>query len=224
MKTEKNLSTTVELDIPIPERSRRNPEATRAAILAAARIEFAAKGLNGARVNEIAKRARANKQLVYYYFGSKDDLYRAALEATYAEIRALERELDLSALPPREAMVRLIDFSLDYLNEHREFIRMLSDENAHGARHVRGSEFALRTNSPLLDLISETLDRGVAEGVFRMGVDPLELYVSIAGMTFFYFANGLTMSAIFGRDLTRPEAIASYREHIVQLTLAGLAP
>jgi len=205
-------------------RNRRNPEATRASILAAARIEFAAKGLEGARVDQIAKRAKANKQLVYYYFGSKDDLYQAALDATYAEIRASERELDLSALPPRDAMVRLIDFSLDYLDEHREFIRMLADENARGASHVRNSDTALKTNSPLLELIAETLDRGVAEGVFRDGVDPLELYVSIAGMTFFYFANGLTMSAIFGRDLSTPEALALYRNHIVTLTLNGLRP
>src|SRR5690606_11026938 len=196
-------------------RTRRNPEATRASILAAARIEVAARGLEGDRVDQIARRAKVNKQLVYYYFGSKDDLYRAALEATYAEIRAMERELDLATLPPREAMEKLICFSLDYLNEHRDFIRMLADENAHGARHVRDSVAALRTNSPLLNLIAETLERGAAEGVFRPGVDPLELYVSIAGMTFFYFANGLTMSAIFGRDLSRKESIESYRKHIV---------
>jgi TetR/AcrR family transcriptional regulator len=218
------MSTTVELGSGAPPRNRRNPEASRSSILAAARTEFAAKGLNGARVDQIAKRAGVNKQLVYYYFGSKDDLYRAALEATYAEIRALERKLDLSALPPRQAMERLIDFSLDYLHEHGDFIRMLADENAHGARHVRGSEMALKTNSPLLQLIAETLGRGVKQGVFRSGIDPLELYVSVAGMTFFYFANGLTMSAIFGRDLTRPEAIASYRDHIVKLTLSGLRP
>ena len=121
-------------------------------------------------------------------------------------------------------MARLIDFSLDYLAQHREFIRLLSDENAHGARHLQGSDLAQRTNSPLIDLIAATLERGAASGVFRRGVDPLELYVSIAGMTFFYFANGLTLSAIFGRDLTRPEAVASYRDHIVQLTLSGLRP
>lgn len=205
-------------------RNRRNPELTRATILAAARAEFAARGLDGARVDQIAARARLNKQLVYYYFGSKDDLYAAALEATYAEIRALERQLDLSALPPRAAMIRLIDFSLEYLEEHRDFIRMLSDENAHGARHVTGSEMAVRTNSPLLELIDETLRRGVASGDFREGVDPLELYVSIAGMTFFYFANNLTMSAIFGRNLSERKAVLSYRDHIVELTLKGLRP
>ena len=207
-----------------PARNKRNPEATRATILATARAEFAAKGLEGARVDQIAARAKLNKQLVYYYFGSKDDLYAAALEATYAEIRALERQLDLSALPPREAMIKLIDFSLEYLEEHRDFIRMLSDENAHGARHVRDSDMAFRTNSPLLDLIEETLQRGVASGDFRAGVDPLELYVSIAGMTFFYFANNLTMSAIFGRNLSEKQAVTSYRNHIVELTLRGLKP
>lgn len=203
---------------------RRNPEATRAMILAAARAEFGEKGLDGGRVDRIAERAGANKQLVYYYFGSKDELYKAAIEATYAEIRALERGLDLTALPPRDAMARLIDFSLDYLDEHRDFIRMLADENVHGGRHVRESEMALRTNSPLLELLAVTLRKGVEEGVFRAGVDPLELYVSIAGMTFFYFANGLTISAIFGRDLAHPDAVRSYRKHIVDLTIAGLRP
>lgn len=209
---------------PAATKRSRNPEATKASILAAARAEFAERGLDGGRVDAIARRAGANKQLVYYYFGSKDEIYKAALEASYADIRSLERELDLAALPPREAMIRLIDFSLDYLAQHREFIRMLADENAHGARHVRNSDAARQTNSPLLEMLAETLKRGEKEGIFRAGVDPLELYVSIAGMTFFYFANGLTMSAIFGRDLTQPEALASYRDHIVSFTLAGLRP
>ena len=219
-----SMSTITESDTKKRPRNRRNPEATKASILAAARAEFAERGLDGGRVDSIARRSGANKQLVYYYFGSKDELYKAALEATYADIRRLERELDLAALPPREAMIRLIDFSLDYLAQHREFIRMLADENAHGARHVKNSKAALETNSPLLELIAETLRRGEKEGIFRGGIDPLELYVSIAGMTFFYFANGLTMSAIFGRDLSKPAALASYRDHIVSLTLAGLRP
>jgi TetR/AcrR family transcriptional regulator len=207
---------------PPRERARRNPKATRASILAAARSEFAENGLNGGRVDKIAKSAGINKQLVYYYFGSKDELYKCALEATYQEIRTREHELDLSLLSPREAMIRLVDFSLNYLNEHRDFIRLLADENAHGARHLNASSMAVKTNSPLLELIGQTLERGEAEGVFRPGVDALELYVSIAGMTFFYFSNGLTLSAIFGRDLTTKEAVASYRDHIVTLVLEGL--
>lgn len=204
-------------------RSRRDPEAKKASILASAQFEFAEYGLKGGRIDRIAMRAKANKQLVYYYFGSKDDLYRAALEETYSQIRDREKELDLSALPPVEAMRRLVEFSLDYLQEHREFIRLLADENAHGARHLQKSELAKRTNSPLLALIAETLDRGVQDGVFRPGIDPLNLYVSIAGMTFFYFANGLTLSAIFGRDLNTESSIREYREHIVAMVVNGLS-
>lgn len=204
-------------------RIRRDPEAKKASILASAQTEFAKYGLTGGRIDRIAMRAKANKQLVYYYFGSKDDLYRAALEETYSQIRAREKELDLSALPPVDAMRRLVEFSLDYLQEHREFISLLADENAHGARHLHKSELAKRTNSPLLTMIAKTLDRGVGEGVFRPGVDPLNLYVSIAGMTFFYFANGLTMSAIFGRELNSESAIEHYREHIVAMTIKGLS-
>lgn len=207
---------------PRPRTTQKAGENTRDVILAAARAEFAEQGFNGARVDRIAARSGLNKQLVYYYFGSKDDLYRVALEAAYSEIRLRERELDLRSLPPQDAIVRLIDFSLNYLAQHREFIRMLADENALGGPHLKDSAAFRRTNSPLIEMIGATLREGEARGVFRKGVDPLELYISIAGMTFFYFANGLTMSAIFGRDLSSPEAIAAYRNHIVTLTLAGL--
>jgi TetR/AcrR family transcriptional regulator len=193
-------------------------------ILNAARAEFAEKGFNGARVDSIAARSGLNKQLVYYYFGSKDDLYRVTLEEAYTEIRLREKDLDLRSLPPQDAIVRLIDFSLSYLARHREFIRMLADENALGGPHVRDSDAFQRTNSPLIEMIGATLREGEAQGVFRKGIDPLDLYISIAGMTFFYFANGVTMSAIFGRDLSTPEALSVYRDHIVALTLAGLRP
>jgi TetR/AcrR family transcriptional regulator len=199
-------------------------ENARDVILAAARAEFAEQGFNGARIDRISARSGLNKQLVYYYFGSKDDLYRAALEATYSEIRLREKDLDLRSLPPEDAIVLLVDFSLNYLAQHREFIRMLADENALGGAHMKDSDAFRRTNSPLIEMIGATLREGEAQGVFRKGVDPLELYISIAGMTFFYFANGLTISAIFGRDLSAPETLTSYRNHIVTLTLAGLRP
>ncbi|MFC0278353.1 TetR/AcrR family transcriptional regulator [Falsigemmobacter intermedius] len=198
-----------------------NP-AAREQILTAAREEFAEAGYNGGRIDSIARRSGLNKQLVYYYFGSKDDLYRAALEAIYSEIRLKERELDLRTLPPEEAITRLIDFSLNYLAQHNEFIRMLADENAMGAPHMQNAETMLATNSPLISMIGATLRDGEAQGIFRKGVDPLELYISIAGMTFFYFANGKTMSAIFGRNLADPAVIESYRSHIVTMVLKGL--
>ena len=198
--------------------------ATRAAILAAARTEFSAKGLSGARVKKIAERAGVNKQLLYYYFGAKDDLYRAALEAVYAEIRELERGLNLGDLPPAEAMAALIGFSFDYLARHPDFIGMLNHENAQGALHVRTSTAIRATNSPLIELLASTLKRGVAARIFRRGIDPVDLYISIAGMSYFFFSNRLTLSSIFDRDLGLPEREKAYREHVVALAMAGLRP
>jgi TetR/AcrR family transcriptional regulator len=198
--------------------------AAREAILSAARSEFAAKGLNGARVNQIADRAGVNKQLLYYYFGSKDHLYRTALEVVYAEIRTLERSLKLDDLAPEKAMATLVGFSFDYLAQHPDFIGLLNHENARGAMHVRGSPAIRATNSPLIELIGTTLKRGVRDKVFRRGIDPVELYISVAGMSYFFFSNRLTLASIFGRDLALPTALKAYRRHVVALALAGLRP
>ena len=172
----------------------------------------------------IAERAGVNKQLIYYYYGSKDDLYRTAIEAVYAEIRRLERGLKLGDLPPQRAMARLVGFSFDYLLEHPDFIGLLNHENAHGAVHVRHSSAIRRTNSPLIEMIRSTLKRGIDSKVFRRGVDPVELYIAVAGMSYFFFSNRLTLAAIFDRDLTNRRSIASYRRHIVALAMNGLRP
>lgn len=195
---------------------------SKASILAAARVEFAAKGLTGARVNVIAQRAGVNKQLIYYYFGSKDDLYRTALETVYTEIRTQERSLNLGEMQPEAAMESLIGFSFDYLARHPDFIGLLNHENAQGARHVRESSAIRDTNSPLIDLIARTLARGIKAKVFRRGVDPVELYISVAGMSYFFFSNRLTLSSIFGRDLCAVAAVDAYRRHVVAFAMAGL--
>lgn len=194
----------------------------RAAILSAARAEFSARGLRGARVNEIAARSGLNKQLIYYYFGSKEALYQAALEDVYREIRSQEADLHLADLPPREAMAVLIGFSFDYLARHPEFIGLLNQENAQGAEHVRASHVIRDTNSPLIELIAKTLARGTQAGVFRRGIDAVELYISVAGMSYFFFSNQLTLSSIFGRDLTARRARASYRQHVIDFAMAAL--
>ena len=196
--------------------------AARSAILAAARAEFSAKGLTGARVNEIAARAGVNKQLIYYYFGSKEDLYRAALEVVYTEIRTQERSLKLGDMQPEEAMATLIAFSFDYLAEHPDFIGLLNHENAQGARHVRDSSAIRDTNSPLIELIAKTLARGIRARVFRRGIDPVELYISVAGMSYFFFSTRLTLSSIFSRDLSSADAVGAYRAHVVAFAMAGL--
>jgi TetR/AcrR family transcriptional regulator len=194
----------------------------REAILAAARQEFSAKGAAGARVNEIAARSGVNKQLIYYYFGSKEGLYAAALEAVYGEIRELEKGLLLDEESPEDAMRALVAFSFDYLAAHPEFIGMLKHENASGAQHIQQSETLQGMNSPLIALIRKTLKRGVATGDFRQGIDPLNLYISIAGMSYFFFSNRPTLSSIFGRDLATVRSAAAYRRHVIDFALAGL--
>lgn len=195
---------------------------TREILLAAAREAFASRGLEGARVDDIARRAKLNKQLVYHYFGSKDGLYTAVLEGVYGEIRKQEQALDLGDFPAEEAMRRLIEFSFDYLSKHPEFISLLADENAHRGRHLRDSPRVEELNRPIIDLIRKTLRRGTADGVFRKGLDPLHIYLSIAGMSFFYFGNIHTLSRIFSRDLGADAAISERRAHIVDFTLNAI--
>lgn len=211
-------------EAPGDRQARRDPEGSRRALLDAAVVEFAMKGHAGARVDEIARRAGVNKQLVYHYFGNKDDLFRAALGEVYGEIRARERALNLGNLPPMKAMERLIAFSFDYLLEHPEFIALLNDENRFGALHVSGSAEVRSMNSPLVDLIGETLVRGVREGVFRKDMDPINLYVSIAGLSYFFFSNNRTLSAVFGKDLGAPRAVSARRRHVIKFAMAALRP
>jgi TetR/AcrR family transcriptional regulator len=203
---------------------RRDPAATRKKLLAAARREFAAKGLAGARVDEIAERAGVNKQLVYHYFGDKDALYLAVLEWVYEEIREHERRFNLEGLPPEQAIRRLIESSFDHLASHPDFILLLNDENRGGARHVRGSRKLEAMHSPLVSLVSSILKQGVRAGTFRKGINPVHLYISIAGLSYFFFSNTPTLSAIFGKDLTTAAAKRARRSHVVDLVMQSLRP
>jgi TetR/AcrR family transcriptional regulator len=203
---------------------RRDPAATRQKLLSAARREFARSGLAGARVDEIAARAGVNKQLVYHYFGDKDALYLAVLEWVYEELRAKERELNLDGLPPDQAIRKLIESSFDHLAEHPDFIVLLNDENRSGARHVRGSKKIEALHSPLVSLVSKILGEGVRSGAFRKGVNPVHLYISIAGLSYFFFSNNPTLSAIFGKDLGTPAARRDRRKHVVDLVMQSLRP
>jgi TetR/AcrR family transcriptional regulator len=206
--------------------ARRRKEAlgstSRETLLQAAKEAFAARGLEGARVDDIARRARINKQLVYHYFGSKDGLYTAVLEQIYREIREREQELHLASFPAEEAMRRLVEFSFDYLAQNPEFVALIADENAHDGRHLQASPEVEEMNRPIIDLLRETLDRGTREGIFRKGLEPLHIYLSIAGMAFFYFAIVHTLSRIFNRPLGSQAAIAERRAHIVDFVLNAI--
>jgi len=191
----------------------RDPERTRQKILSAATDEFARYGLGGARVDRIAQRAGANKRMLYYYFGDKDRLFLAALEGRYAHIRAAERALDLERVAPLEALRRLVRFTWTYFLEHPEFITLLNSENLHKGRHVRRSRRVPELHSTLVETLRTVLRRGERAGVFRRGVDPVQLYISIAAEGYFYLSNRYTLSQIFKRDLMGARALAARARH-----------
>jgi AcrR family transcriptional regulator len=200
----------------------RNPAASRARILRAATAEFARAGLAGARVDRIAARARLNKRMIYHYFGSKSGLYLAVLEATYGDIRAAERALDLEHLEPVAAVTRLIDFTWHYYLRHPEFLRLINTENLHRAAHLKRSPRIAEMHSPFVALIGQLLRRGAAAGVFRAGLDPRQVYISIAALGYFYLNNRFTLSVIYGTDLGTPAALDARRAVIVETILAYL--
>ncbi len=205
-----------------PDTASPRAQATRRRILEAAIAVFTEKGLDGARVDEIAARAGANKRMLYAYFGAKEELWLAALEAVYAAMRAEESRIDVEHLPPEEGIAELVRFKLRYTAAHPEVIALLTSENLHRARYLRRSTQVPALYSPVVAMLATLLKRGAAEGRFRDGVDPVQLYISITGLSHFYLANAHTLSVIFGRDLLTAEAIAGREAHAVEVILGYL--
>ena len=191
-------------------------------ILDAALGEFAEHGLGGARMDRIAQRAAVNKRLIYYYFGNKESLFLAVLERAYENIRGQERQLNLAQVEPTEAIRRLIAFTWDYYLAHPEFLTLLNSENLHRARHLKQSAKVQTMNSPLIQTIAEVLERGSKLRVFRAGVDPVQLYISIAGLSYFYLSNSYTLSTIFDRSLLGAKAKVERLSHMTDLVLGYL--
>ncbi len=198
--------------------------ATRQRILDAALAEFAEKGLAGARVDEIALRAGANKRMLYAYFGSKEELWLTVLEGAYAAKRAEERALCVEALPPAEAMRRLVEFNLRYTAAHPEFVALLNQENIHRAAYLRKSEGVPALYSPLLGQIGAVLARGAEAGVFRRDVDPVQLYITIVGLGHFFVANQYTLATALGAELGGEAALGARERHAVEVVLGYLRP
>ncbi len=203
----------------IVELRTRDAQRTRQAILRAAMTEFADKGLAGARIDAIAGRAGINKRLIYYYFEGKDKLFLAVLEQTYADIRGAEQALHLELDDPVEAVRRLIAFTWNHFVTHPEFLTLLNSENLHKARHLKQSTRIREMHSPLVQTLGDVLERGRRDGLFRGGVDPVQLYISIASLAYFYLCNNATLSTTFGRDLMAARAMAERLSHITELVM-----
>jgi AcrR family transcriptional regulator len=200
----------------------RDADRSREEILRAAMAEFAQNGFGGARIEAIADRAGVNKKLIYYYFAAKDELFVAVLEQTYADIRAAEQALNLEDSGPAQAIRTLVAFTWQHYLAHPEFLSLLNSENMHRAGHLKRSGRIRQMNSPLIETLARIVERGQRDGSFREGVYPLQLYVSIAGLAYFYLSNNHTLSAIFGRSLMTPAALEQRLEHITAMVLGYL--
>ena len=207
----------------IVELRTRDADRTREKILRAAMTEFAAHGFGGARMEAIAERGEVDKKLIYYYFAAKDELFLAVLEQTYADIRAAERQLHLEASDPLDAISALVAFTWHYYLAHPEFLALLNSENMHGAGHLKRSRSIRQMNSPVIEALAGVLERGERSGELRSGIDAMQLYISIAGLAYFYLSNNHTLSAVFGRELMTPAAHRGRLAHMCELIHAYVA-
>ena len=195
------------------------PEAEREALLAVAMKHFARDGFERASLNAILAETGLTKGGYYYYFEDKEKLFQAVLEQAYRHIREAERALHLLDLKPADAIRRLIEFTWNYYLDHPEFLTLLNSANLHKARHLDESQRVRELNSPLVATLGEVLERGRKDGSFRGGIDPVQLYVSIAGLSYFYLSNNHTLSAIFGRDLMTAKARNERLSHMCDVIL-----
>lgn len=203
-----------------PARTRTNdPERTRADILEVATREFAQKGLSGARIDEIAERTRTSKRMIYYYFESKEGLYRAVLEDSYRRIRSIEATLDVDHMGPMTALREHVRFTFDYQLANEDFIRLVMVENIHHGAHIAQLSSGQQSDMGAITTLRSILRRGIEDGVMRADLDPVDLHMSISAMCFFNVSNRHTFSTIFKVDMTSPEATMARRESVVTMIL-----
>jgi AcrR family transcriptional regulator len=196
---------------------RRDRERTRQEILDIAFEEFAENGLSGGNTDAIAARADVTKRLIFYYFNSKEELFIAVLEMAYAGMRAAEEDLHLEALAPEAAIRALAEFTFDYHQAHPQFVRLVSIENIHRGRHIAVSRKLKEMTQPSISQIAKLLERGVAGGLIRPGIDPIELHMTLNALSFFSVANRHTFEAQFAWDMSSPKAKAQRRVEIADV-------
>jgi AcrR family transcriptional regulator len=199
---------------------KQDPAGVRKNILAVATAEFAANGLSGARIDEIAAKTNTSKRMIYYYFGDKEGLYGRVLEEAYREVRAGEQELELDHLPPIEALKRLTEFTFAHHSRHPEFIRIVMIENIHHGQYMRKSELIRLLNAGAIQKLEAICRRGREAGLFRDDVTPLELHWHISAMSFFNVSNRATFSHIFGDELFGPRAQDALKANVVEMILS----
>lgn len=197
---------------------------TVADILAAATREFGEKGFAGARIDEIAAATRTSKRMIYYHFGSKEALYLAVLETSYLRMRQTEAALQLHNLAPELALRTLVGYTFDHHQSNQHYIRIVMSENIERGQFIRRSTSLAAQNLPAIAAVRELYERGVAEGAFRAGLDPLDIHASISALAFFNVSNQYTFGTIFGCEMQSPTYLATRREAVIDMIVRYLKP
>ena len=214
-------------DTPLSDKTRPRPsrrtgvraraaKATRETILRAAIRVFARHGYDGASVDKISRAARSFDRMIYYYYGSKQGLYVAALEEIYRRFNEAEASLALDPDRPLEGLETLAGFMVDYYRAHPEFVNLLNTENLHRGRHIAKSVRAHDYSSPALGAVGTLLRAGAASGELRADLSARDFYLVIAALGYFYQSNQFTLSAFLGEDLHAPDASAHWRAFVVE--------
>lgn len=196
-----------------------NPEKTRENILQAAITEFVQQGLAGARVDAIAERTATSKRMIYYYFGSKEQLYVECLVKLYGDIRKTEHSLDLESLPAGEAIHRLVEFTFDHHDHNVDFVRIVCTENIHYGEYVKQSPAIREMSSLVLQALGRTLARGVEEGVFREGIEVIDLHMLMSSFCFYRVSNRHTFGDIFQIDLSDEQIKQRHKQMICEAVM-----
>jgi len=188
-------------------------QATRESLLRAAIKVFAKHGL-GATVDKISKAAKSYDRMIYYYFGSKEGLFVAALEEIYRRFNEAELALSLDVERPIESLEAVVHFALNYYRRNPEFVTILNSENLARGRHIKKSPRAREYSLPAIGVIDGLLRRGVESGIFRADVSARDIYLLIAAAGYFYQSNRYTLSAFLGEDLEAPQALAHWEAFV----------
>jgi AcrR family transcriptional regulator len=197
---------------------------TRDSILRAATKIFAKHGFSGGRIDEISKAAKSYDRMIYYYFGSKEDLFIAVLEEMYRRFNEAETGLELSSDQPEESLKAVISFMWGFYQKNPEFITLLNDENLHRGKHISKSLRAREYSSPAIQILERVLESGARKKVFRDGLSARDVYLMIAAMNYFYLSNRHTLSAFLGEKLESPEALAHWQAFVVEAVLRTVRP
>lgn len=203
--------------------SRGQPEESRAAILEAAAREFAQYGVDGARTDSIAREARVNKALLYYYFKDKETLYGAVLDTAFSGLKeTVFRVLD-SPAPPRDKILRYLGAYFDFIASNQLYPRLMQREMMRAregeSQHI--DKIIKNHIQPIFARVSEVLREGIASGEFRE-VNPAHFVPSMVAMIVFYFSSAPVMQKIVGFNPLAPSRVAERRAAVMDFVSAAL--